>query len=328
MRKRSLDYERILHNRAIDIILGYNMKKVIFVAIALGLSLLFLTEVNAQNADVNDDGVVNIFDLVLVGSHFGERVDAAQMSNIDVNSDGIVDVRDLVIVANIMQQGDITPTGGTLIFGRGGDSLTLDPIQVLDGESAKVCDMLYDTLIQYREDTTHIEPALAEAWTSSADGLVWTFHLRQGVQFHDGTPLNADAVVFSLTRPEAVFRDFQAEFISQITALDPFTVQIVLKMPFAPFISTVAGTAFSIVSPMAVRHFGESFTRKLCLKQTIHTGPEDLHLISLSFVLFLTTRCGLWNFSRAAFMRWNFRIRTKSPSSGVMHSSSFSCNRA
>ena len=181
MRKRSLDHERILHNRAIDIILGYNMKKVIFVAITLSLSLLFLTEVNAQNADVNDDGVVNIFDLVLVGSHFGERVDAAQMSNIDVNSDGIVDVRDLVIVANIMQQGDITPTGGALIFGRGGDSLTLDPIQVLDGESAKVCDMLYDTLIQYREDTTHIEPALAEAWTSSADGLVWTFHLRQGV---------------------------------------------------------------------------------------------------------------------------------------------------
>jgi peptide/nickel transport system substrate-binding protein len=92
--------------------------------------------------------------------------------------------------------------------------------------------------------------------------------LRQGVRFHDGTPLNADAVVFSLTRPEAVFRDFQAEFISQITALDPFTVQIVLKMPFAPFISTVAGTAFSIVSPMAVQHFGESFT-----SNPVGTGP-------------------------------------------------------
>ena len=205
------------------------MKKIIFVAIAIGLSLSLLTgnnahAANAQDADVNGDGVVNVLDLVLVGSHYGERVDAAQMSNIDVNSDGIVDVRDLVIVANVMGRGDIAPTGGTLIFGRGGDSLTLDPVLVLDGESAKVCDMLYDTLIQYREDTTDIEPALAEAWESSADGLVWTFHLRQGVQFHDGTPLNADAVVFSLTRPQAVFRDFQAEFISQITALDPFTV--------------------------------------------------------------------------------------------------------
>ena len=66
---------------------------------------------------------MNVLNLVLVGSHYGERVDAAQMSNIDVNSDGIVDVRDLVIVANVMGRGDIAPTGGTLIFGRGGDSL-------------------------------------------------------------------------------------------------------------------------------------------------------------------------------------------------------------
>ena len=227
------------------------MRKIIFAAIVIGLSVLCLMDSTAQNADVNDDGIVNILDLTLVGSHFGERVDAAQMSNIDVNSDGIVDVRDLVIVANAMGQGEkpITPTGGTLIFGRGGDSLTLDPALVLDGESVKVCDMLYDTLIQYREDTTDLQPALAEAWESSADGLVWTFHLRQGVQFHDGTPLNADAVVFSLTRPEGVYRDFQAEFINQITALDPFAVQITLKMPFAPFINTLTGFSYSIVSP-------------------------------------------------------------------------------
>ena len=223
---------------------------------------------NAQNADVNGDGIVNILDLVLVGSHFGERVDAAQVSNIDVNSDGIVDVRDLLLVANVMRQGDIAPIGGTLIFGRGGDSLTLDPALILDGESAKVCDMLYDTLVQYRRDTTDIEPALAEAWESSTDGLVWTFHLRQGVQFHDGTPLNADAVVFSLTRPQAVYRDFQAEFINQIIALDPFTVQIQLKTPFAPFISTVAGTTFSLVSPTAVQHFGDNFG-----SNPIGTGP-------------------------------------------------------
>ena len=168
------------------------MKKIIFAAMVIGLSVLCLMDSKAQNADVNGDGVVNVLDLTLVGSHFGEHVDAAQMSSIDVNSDGIVDVRDLVIVANAMSRdsaGTSPATGGTLIFGRGGDSLTLDPALVLDGESVKVCDMLYDTLIQYQEDTTDLEPALAEAWESSADGLVWTFHLRQGVQFHDGTPL-------------------------------------------------------------------------------------------------------------------------------------------
>ena len=67
-------------------------------------------------------------------------------------------------------------TGDTLIFGRGGDSIHLDPIQPLDGESTKVCKILYDTLVQYRDDTTKIEPALAKAWERSTDGLTWTFH--------------------------------------------------------------------------------------------------------------------------------------------------------
>ena len=55
-------------------------------------------------------------------------------------------------------------SGDILIFGRGGDSIHLDPIQPLDGESAKVCEVIYDTLVQFRENTTDIEPALAEAW--------------------------------------------------------------------------------------------------------------------------------------------------------------------
>ena len=118
--------------------------------------------------------------------------------------------------------------------------------------------MIYDTLVQYRENTTELEPALAESWTRSADGLTWTFYLRQGVQFHDGTPFNADAVVFSLTRPLTLFRDFHQQFINQIIALDPFTVQIQLKTPYAPFISALAGTSFSIVSPVAVQTLGEN----------------------------------------------------------------------
>ena len=251
------------------------MKRITLLAIASGLFLLLLTanRINAENvqtADINGDGAVNILDLTLVASHYGERIDTAQMSNIDVNNDGIVDVGDLVIVANAMGRSETLtmPTGGTLIFGRGGDSLTLDPALVLDGESAKVCDMLYDTLIQYREDTTDLEPALAEAWESSADGLVWTFYLRQGVQFHDGTPLDADAVVFSLTRPEAVYRDFQAEFISHIVALDSFTVQIILKIPFAPFINALTSFEYSIVSPAAVQHFGANFA-----DNPVGTGP-------------------------------------------------------
>ena len=246
------------------------MKKIIFVAIALVFSFLLITGINAQNAtvpgDVNGDGVVNILDLTYVASHFGESVDASQTPNPDVNGDSIINILDLVIVASMI--GDSTSEMSTLIFGRGGDSVTLDPSQMLDGESAKVCDMVYDTLVQYRGATTDIEPALAKMWESSADGLMWTFHLRQGVQFHDGTALNANAVVFSLSRPNALSRSFYEEFIDQITALDDFTVQIHLKTPYAPFLSTMASSENAIVSPIAVAHFGESFGNN-----PVGTGP-------------------------------------------------------
>ena len=90
--------------------------------------------------------------------------------------------------------------GNTLIFGRGGDSVGLDPAHEEDGESFKVCENIYDTLVQYAEDSTDIQPALAESWETSTDGLVWRFHLRSGIKFHDDTDFNADAVLFSLNR--------------------------------------------------------------------------------------------------------------------------------
>ncbi len=159
-------------------------------------------------------------------------------------------------------------SGDILIFGRGGDSIHLDPIQPLDGESAKVCEVIYDTLVQSGDNTAEIEPALAETWKSSADGLVWEFHLRQDVQFHDGTPFNADAVIFSFTRPEALARDFHEEFINRIVALDAFTVQFQLKMAYTPFMSKLAKPVFSIVSPTAVAKFGVDFDNN-----PVGTGP-------------------------------------------------------
>ena len=250
------------------------MKKTIFTALILILSLTFVAGSIGQDVqimgDANGDGVVNILDLVFVASRLGEGIDSTQAPNPDVNGDNTVDILDLVFIANIMSGGKsaVTPTGGTLIFGRGGDSITLDPARIEDGESAKVCDMLYDTLVQYKGNTTDLEPALAESWERSADRLTWTFHLRQGVQFHDGTPLNAEAVIFSFTRPFTLFRDIQEEFIDQIIALDPFTVQIQLKTPYAPFISTLAGTSFSIVSPTAVANSGADFGNN-----PVGTGP-------------------------------------------------------
>ena len=250
------------------------MNKIFLVTIVLISLLLFISGIDAQDedllGDVNNDGTVNILDLTYVASHFGESIAPTEMSDADLNGDGKINLLDLVIVASMIGKSvsGTMDTDNTLIFGRGGDSITLDPSQLLDGESAKVCDMIYDTLVQYRGNTTDIEGALAVEWQNSADGLVWTFHLRQGVQFHDGTQFNADAAVFSLTRPISLSRDFYEEFIGSIIALDPYTVQIQLKVPYAPFLSLLASTENSIVSPAAVAQFGENFSHN-----PVGTGP-------------------------------------------------------
>ena len=177
---------------------------------------------------------------------------------------------------------DAQVIGGTLIFGRGGDSVGLDPAQEEDGESFKVCENIYDRLVQYKDESTEIEPALAESWKSSEDGLTWRFNLRKGVKFHDGTPFNADAVLFSLNRQHDPNHPFHnvggsytywsytglAEIVEEITAPDAYTVEITLTRPYAPFIYTIAMTPFSIVSPTALQKWGVDFKN-----HPVGTGP-------------------------------------------------------
>src|SRR6185369_8074721 len=67
-------------------------------------------------------------------------------------------------------------------------------------EAVHVLTNLLDTLVTYDMEQAEIVPALAERWEHSPDGLTWTFHLRKGVLFHDGTPCNAAAVKTSLDR--------------------------------------------------------------------------------------------------------------------------------
>ena len=88
----------------------------------------------------------------------------------------------------------------TLVIARPGDSAGLDVVDEVDGESFIVGAQIYDSLVAFAPGTTHIEPALAERWEVSEDGLEWTFHLRKGVTFHDGTDFDADAVLFNVDR--------------------------------------------------------------------------------------------------------------------------------
>tara|TARA_Y100000588_G_scaffold210272_1_gene224345 strand:- start:8254 stop:9735 length:1482 start_codon:yes stop_codon:yes gene_type:complete len=168
------------------------------------------------------------------------------------------------------------------VFGRGGDSVGLDPALESDGESFKVCDNIYDSLVRFRKESTDIEPALATSWMVSDDRLTWTFLLREGVKFHDGTPFDAEAVVFSLGRQfqkdhphhevEGAYQYWNSmsmsDIVKDIRSVSPHRVDVELHRPTAPFLSNLAMGFCSIVSPTAVRKWGEDYPR-----HPVGTGP-------------------------------------------------------
>src|SRR5438552_17945345 len=89
---------------------------------------------------------------------------------------------------------------GTLTFLWGGDTDKLDPPAMTAQEGFIATTALYEGLVRYKPNSTDVEPALAERWDVSSAGLAYTFHLKSGVKFHDGTPLTAEAVAFTFHR--------------------------------------------------------------------------------------------------------------------------------
>lgn len=113
---------------------------------------------------------------------------------------------------------------------------------------------IYETLTRYDINTEKIEPLLAEEWTSNEDGTVWNFKLRQGVKFHDGAELNAEAVKKSIERT----MDLQMgaayiwDCVDEIKVIDDYTVEFVLSYPAPLDLIASAGYAAFIISPNAV----------------------------------------------------------------------------
>src|SRR5437867_4033141 len=102
---------------------------------------------------------------------------------------------------------------------------------------------VYDGLLRVTKDGASVEPALATTWDTSADGLTWTFNLRPGVVFSDGTPLTSNDVKVSLDLARAgqrsVWKD-NYKAIKEIQTPDPLTANIILTDPHAPLLSELA----------------------------------------------------------------------------------------
>jgi ABC-type transport system substrate-binding protein len=152
-----------------------------------------------------------------------------------------------------------------IIFGVGTDVDELDPRTTDTQEGYIACANIYDCLVLYDLGATTIRPGLAESWEISEDGLVYTFTLRQGVNFHDGAPFNADAVVtwynsvdegapdsqYDATRMVYI-ADFITDWVDSVEAVDEFTVRMTLPKPYSPLLANLAIPIASIVSPTAI----------------------------------------------------------------------------
>ena len=168
---------------------------------------------------------------------------------------------------------------GTLVVGLVAEPVNLDPAQVTDANSNRVGRRIVETLVTFPEESTQIVPGLAESWTIGKDALHYTFKLRKGVAFHDGTPFDAEAVKFSIERQinpdhpfnklgKYPFANFYFGNIKAVEVVDPHTVEFILKEPRASFLAAMAVPAASIVSPTAVKRYGQDYPNS-----PVGTGP-------------------------------------------------------
>jgi peptide/nickel transport system substrate-binding protein len=167
----------------------------------------------------------------------------------------------------------------TLVVGLVAEPVLLDPAQVTDLNSNRVGRRVVETLVAFADESTQIVPGLAESWTISKDGLNYTFKLRKGIAFHDGTPFNAPAVKVSIERqinPEHPANKlgkypFAAYFFGNVKAvevMDDSTVRFILKEPRASFLAILTAGAASVVSPTAAMKAGQDYGAS-----PVGTGP-------------------------------------------------------
>ncbi|MFD6388643.1 ABC transporter substrate-binding protein [Nocardia sp. NPDC060259] len=146
--------------------------------------------------------------------------------------------------------------GDTIRFGFLADMQVPDPDIFYEGEGLQVTLSAYEGLVAYKPDSPEIGPGLAETWTISDDGLTYTFELRAGVTFHDGTPMTATTFIKSYARRFAVNQApaYLIADIESMSAPDDSTLVIELKEPVEPFLDYLACPwGLKAVSPTAVQ---------------------------------------------------------------------------
>ncbi|MEO5633189.1 ABC transporter substrate-binding protein [Gaiella sp.] len=171
-----------------------------------------------------------------------------------------------------------THASDTFVFGTEGDPVLVDGALVSDGPSLRAVNQMFEGLVGLKAGTTKVVPSLATSWTTSKNGLAWTFKLRQGVKFHDGTKMDAKSVCFNFSRNYKLPGYLQGESTNYywVTVFGGYakpatgnpgpdkslyrgckvvnasTARIILTRPSSSFLAALALPSFAIASPAAL----------------------------------------------------------------------------
>lgn len=197
----------------------------------------------------------------------------------------------------------------TLTYCLNEDPQALDPALVNDFGSLELCANLYEGLFRFVGDTCEVEPCLAESCEVTDDGLTYTFHLRSGVTFHDGTAFDANAVVVNFERQmngNAAENMGYADFVfgsdetgvgvKSVEAIDDLTVVCTMRAACTPFVRNLAmALGTPIVSPTALENAGGDMSKSPC-----GTGPFKLQDWKPGETITLVRNDDYWDSANAA----------------------------
>ncbi|MGI8747304.1 MAG: ABC transporter substrate-binding protein [Deinococcus sp.] len=152
-------------------------------------------------------------------------------------------------------------SAATLTVGLDADPPKLDPALSTAFVDRQVMNQIFDKLVDVNENLK-VVPMVAKSWTITNGGLTYTFKLNSGIKFTDGTPLDAEAVKYSIERNmtlEGSARKGELASVKEVRVADPATVVITLKAPYGPLLAVLSDRSGMIVSPAAAQKAGKDF---------------------------------------------------------------------
>src|SRR5450755_867607 len=182
--------------------------------------------------------------------------------------------------------GDASGSAAPLVMARVKDAVVLDPSHATDGISLNTTSEVMENLVTFRPGSFDVVPALASKWSANAAGTIWTFTLRPGATFADGTPADAAAVKFNFDRWRLPNDPHRGNFaysyyasmfggfpgvIRDVRVTSPATVVLELAHPFGPFLRDIAMPSFAIGSPAAIKADAKAYELK-----PVGSGPYNI----------------------------------------------------